>query len=317
MRRGDKAKAIDNLKTAVAIGFPKVVLERNLAFQSLREEPAFKQLMTSESPPSKPPDVNSLKPTLVDSGVALVSATNTAWDPRIGMLRSFFQFPDQAQRSSKVSSNSVAANQLNDWFLRGTAAGNYGDLYDNRDGGHSSLPPEDFPQLARIQYGDEAQRPGLDRGLDRYFLFNAPTIGNASLAITHGPMWRSRPRAALTDPVQVQSLYQEYVANHIYVYPAHEDYGRSHGDLITANTPYMLISGGSSGSDQSLLKAVADILAAFKPEVKAFLIRNGLIAPRCSGSSAGVNSISIATRITQAVARTRAPSTASGSILSK
>ena len=63
-------------------------------------------------------------------------------------------------------------------------------------------------------------------------------------------MWRSLPRAALTDTTQVANLFQEYAANQIYVYPAHEDYGRSHGDLITANTPYMLISVGSSGSDR-------------------------------------------------------------------
>ena len=92
-------------------------------------------------------------------------------------------------------------------------------------------------------------------------------------------MAKPAARAALTDPVQVNSLFQEYVANHIYVYPAHEDYGRARGDLITANTPYMLISVGSSGSDQPLLKAVAAILAAFRPDVKSFLIRNGLIAP--------------------------------------
>ena len=92
-------------------------------------------------------------------------------------------------------------------------------------------------------------------------------------------MWRSLPRQALTDQVQVGNLFQQYVANHIYVYPAHQDYGTPRGDLITANTPYMLISVGSSGSDQPLLKAVAAILAAFRPDVKALLANKGLISP--------------------------------------
>ena len=195
------------------------------------------------------------------------------------MLRSFFLFPDRGSKVGQVMKSGIAADDLNGWFLQGTAAGNYGDLYDNRDGGHSLLPAEDFPQLTSVRYDDEAQKAGLDRALNRYMLFNAPTIGNASLALTGGALWRSLPREALTDPAQVASLFQQYVANQIYVYPAHKDYGTGLGDLITANTPYMLISVGSSGSDQPLLKALAATLAAFRPEVKAFLIKNGLIAP--------------------------------------
>src|SRR5262249_26713758 len=206
--------------------------------------------------------------------------SNTAWDPRISMFHSLFRFSDDGAQGKIISSDdSSTAARLNAWSLDGSAAGNQGDLYDNRDGGHSALPPETFPQLGRVQYGGEAQQAGVDRGLNRLFLFNTVTIGNASLALTSGPLWRSLPRSALTDSVQVGSLFQQYVANQIFVYPAHQDYGTPRGDLITANTPYMLISVGSSGSDQPLLKAVAALLAAFRPEVKAFLIKNGLISP--------------------------------------
>lgn len=283
LRQDRKGEAIQSLARAVAAGLPRVVLEGNPAFQPLRADPAFQQLIYTAKPetPSAQTPVES-KPvelTLADNGVALVSTTNTAWDPRIGMLRSFFRFPDKGRQGSAVANSGLGAEQLNAWFLQGTAAGNYGDLYDNRDGGHSALPPQDFPQLTRVHYSEEAREAGLDRSLDRYVLFNAVTIGNASLALTGGPMWRSLPREALSDPMQVGSLFQQYAANHIYVYPAHQDYGRERGDLITANTPYMLISVGSSGSDQPLLKAVAAILAAFRPEVKTFLIKNGLISP--------------------------------------
>ena len=49
--------------------------------------------------------------------------------------------------------------------------------------------------------------------------------------------------------------------------------------MLTANTPYYLISQGSSGSDQPHLNALAMILAAFRPDTKVLLRERGLIAP--------------------------------------
>ena len=49
------------------------------------------------------------------------------------------------------------------------------------------------------------------------------------------------------------------------------------GDLFPANTPYILISRGSSGSDKPFLEAVALILASFRPETKARLIETGTV----------------------------------------
>ena len=74
-------------------------------------------------------------------------------------------------------------------------------------------------------------------------------------------------------------LYQNYLAGQIHVYPEHRDHDPEHGDLIPANTPYFLISQGSSGSDQPHLEALAMIFAAFRPETKAFLYKNQLLAP--------------------------------------
>ena len=292
LRQNLKDEAIKILTQAVDAGLPKSILEAP-AFTTLRNEPAYQELLTKAGkPPSLPAEPISPpapQPAEVGNHVAMVDATNTIWDPRLGMLRALFHFSSDRNSTDKdrdISEEAthnawfaLAAARLNGWLHEGTAAGNYGDLYDNRDGEHSLLPPEIFPELTRIQYSEAARRAGLDRGFNRYFLYNAVTIGNASLALTSGPMWRSLPRMALTDRLQVDSLYQEYSANHLYVYPAHKDYGTPAGDLITANTPYMLISSGSSGTDQPLLKAVAAILAAFKPEVKAFLREKGLISP--------------------------------------
>ena len=44
---------------------------------------------------------------------------------------------------------------LRQWWKEGTAAGNVGDWYDNRDGAHSDLNLGPYPQLQRIIYTDE------------------------------------------------------------------------------------------------------------------------------------------------------------------
>ena len=63
--------------------------------------------------------------------------------------------------------------------------------------------------------------------------------------------------------------------NHLYVYPAHRDWTPERGDLFPANTPYLLVSRGSSGSDRPFLEALALILAAFRPDTKARLVAGG------------------------------------------
>lgn len=169
-------------------------------------------------------------------------------------------------------------------YAAGKAAGNEGDLYENRDHGHSRLPPEAHPQLTHIAYSDGVQAQKLDYGAALRMIFDAPLIGNSSTALTAGPMWRSQPRMMLTMPDETghktgpQRLYQNYGAGQIHVYPEHHDHDPEHGDVLPANTPYYLISKGSSGSDQAHLQALAMILAAFRPDTKAFLRKTGLIA---------------------------------------
>lgn len=162
--------------------------------------------------------------------------------------------------------------------FEGRAAGNYGDLYENRDRGHSRLPPEAHPQLTHVVYDEAARAEGLDYGLAGPVIFDAPLIGNSSTAVKHGPLWRSLPRLALTQPQGPVMLYQNYLAGQIHVYPEHRDHDPGHGDLIPAATPFFFVSQGSSGSDRPHLEALAMILAALRPETKAFLHETQLLA---------------------------------------
>ena len=175
-----------------------------------------------------------------------------------------------------------ALDILRELWKRGRAAGNAGDLYDNRDRGHSALKPEAFPQLAHVAYSPEARGAELDYGLQDKLLFDRPTIGNSSTAVTGGVLWRSLPRLAMTeaDGTGPLRLWQNAQANALYVYPAHKDWTReTRGDLFPANTPYVLVSHGSSGSDKPFLEALALTYAAFRPDTKARLVQERLLVP--------------------------------------
>ena len=173
---------------------------------------------------------------------------------------------------------------LDRWYKEGTASGNTGDFYDNRDNGHSRLNTDRlFPQLDRITYPEETVKT-LGWALQRRLL-EGVVFGNSSTSA--GPTTGgSNPRQYYRTPAGLTFLFQQYRNNNLYVYPEHRDYdpghngrGGGYGDLYPANTSYLLISQGSSGSDQPFLRAIASTLAAFRPEVKARLVREGLLMP--------------------------------------
>jgi hypothetical protein len=173
---------------------------------------------------------------------------------------------------------------LRQWWAQGTAAGNTGDFYDNRDGGHSDLDVSPYPQLQRIVYSPEDIQKRRHWGA-QFWLRPGAVFGNSSTsaaAMDGG----SNPRLYYVQAAGLAFLYKQYRANNLYIYPEHRDHDPGHngpdegfGDLYPTNTPYLLISQGSSGSDQPFLRAVPFTLAAIRPEVKKKLIEAGLLMP--------------------------------------
>ncbi len=277
MMAGEPDAALAGL--AAAAGDP--ALPEALAdplFAPLAAGPGFAALAALPAPPAPPAPV----PAAVVDGVARIGPGNLAWDPAAERLVAAFAFPARAAEPVLPPGPKEAARDLlREHFRRGRAAGNLGDLYDNRDRGHSRLRPDAFPQLARVTYSDAAVAADLDYGLNDKLRFGAPTLGNSSTAITAGPLWRSLPRYAMTraDGAGPMRLWQTASANAVYVHPAHKDYGGDRGDLFPANTPYLLVSRGSSGSDKPFLEAVAMILAALRPDTKARAAAAGMINP--------------------------------------
>jgi len=225
-----------------------------------------------------------------------------SWTPTESQAGSYevaFLVKDEAGRETRVArsitvaakdivppgDHSEIAKLLRTWYKEGTAAGNTGDFYDNRDRGHSQLDTNRFPQLDKSEYTEEQRQKRLDWALQLHLFFNHVTFGNSSTA-SGDPKWGSNPRHAQLSARAMEILYLQYTRNHVYMYPEHRDHdpghngrGGGYGDLFPANTPYVIISQGSSGSDQPFMNAVPYTLAAFRPEVKKLLTETGTLMP--------------------------------------
>jgi hypothetical protein len=175
-------------------------------------------------------------------------------------------------------------NLLRAWWKDGSAAGNVGDWYDNRDGAHSDLDTRPYPQLQRVVYTPEQIQRRQHWALQTVVRPEV-TFGNSS---TSAPpeLGGSNVRSYYVNPRGLAFLYQHYTRNNVYIYPEHRDHdpghnglGDGYGDLYPTNTPYLITSQGSSGSDQPFMRALPFTLAAFRPEVKKKLIETGLLMP--------------------------------------
>lgn len=276
---GQDAAAVRHLQAAHALGATGLgdVL-KHPRFSRIASAPELANLR------DRPVDVDrALSPALVQGGIAPVGPSNSTWDPKLVRINSHFAFPPILRTHAYVDGKPTGPiAELQRLVARGFAAGNVGDLYDNRDDGHSILRPGKRTQLSHVEYGPDARSAGIHYGLNTQILFNAPTLGNSSTAVT-GKLWRSQPRLGLTTPGGALRLWQLYANNHIYVFPEHRDHDPAasggYGDLLPALMPYVLISQGSSGSDRPLMLAVQAVLAAFPPKVKQRLTDAKLIAP--------------------------------------
>ena len=197
--------------------------------------------------------------------------------------------PDAAPASKPISTDKgPIGDLLRKWAAKGTAAGNADDSYDNRDRGHSMLDLSPYPQLRPIEYSEGDRKASRDWALQNV-VHPRIVFGNSSTA-ADATTGGSNPRSAYASNGGIAFLHTAYRRNNLYIYPAHHDHSLGHngvataawpfyGDLFPANTPYVIVSEGSSGSDQPFMKAVAFTLAAFRPEVKSALASEGMLMP--------------------------------------
>ena len=170
------------------------------------------------------------------------------------------------------------AKQLNEWFVNGSAAGLQAIMYENRDGQHSPLNTGQYP-LLQVFKSTEA-----DKGA-AMLLRATPVLGNCSMA-SAATQAGCLPRMYMMDPGGNRFLAQQYLSNNLFIYPEHQDHdigangiGGGYGDLFPLNTPCMIISQGSSYTDQPFLQALLSTTAAFRPETQKALIEKRLLCP--------------------------------------
>lgn len=169
------------------------------------------------------------------------------------------------------------AKQLNEWFVNGTAAGLKAITYENRDGQHSPLNTAQYPQL-QVFKGTETDKGAATQ------LRLQPTLGNCSMA-SAATQLGCLPRLYMMDPGGNGFIAQQYLANNLFIYPEHQDYDigangiGGYGDLLPLNTPCLLISQGSSYTDQPFLQALLSATAAFPPATQKLLIEKRLLMP--------------------------------------
>ncbi len=170
------------------------------------------------------------------------------------------------------------AKLLNDWFINGTAAGLKAITYENRDGQHSPLNTAQYP-LLQVFKGAENDKGAATQ------LRPQPTLGNCSMA-SAATQLGCLPRLYMMDPGGNRFLAQQYLSNNLFIYPEHQDHdigangiGGGYGDLLPLNTPALLISQGSSYTDQPFLQALLSAAAALPPDTQKLLIEKKLLMP--------------------------------------
>ena len=283
--RADKSEALAALERAIMLGFrdPAAIRADN-DLKQLATQPKFAELVKlAESLRGKPVEgAPRVGPATVFMGLpAEVNGSNTVWDFDAGCFKTLFTLKNAELR--KVSSyageyHGPASELIGSWLKEDAASGNFGDLYVNRDGGHSTMTVTNFPGLTPVVYGAEARGQNVHLGMPNG-MFDQPVIGNSSMSMTQGPFWRSLPRAIVTDPQQPVMAFRLYLANQCWFYPEHLDYDPGTGDLYPANTPYYVTSQGSSYSDVPFMEAFTAAMAAFQPAVKRELIARKWLAP--------------------------------------
>ncbi|MBI3822951.1 MAG: hypothetical protein HY289_09785 [Planctomycetes bacterium] len=216
--------------------------------------------------------------------LALAASTSVAQEPTPDL--------DKLRQLPITTDAGKVGMLLKQWWAEGTASGNAGDFYDNRDGDHSPLDLKRYPQLSAVKYSDEDVKLRKHWAAAR-IVRPQVTFGNSS---TSAPahLGGSNPRSNYVSQLGLSLLYDQYTKNNLYIYPEHRDHDPGHngvfflpngtreegyGDMYPTNTPYLIISQGSSGSDQPFMRMMPHVLAAFRPEVKKKLTETGLLMP--------------------------------------
>ena len=279
--------ALEALEKAVKAGFRNAkVIEEDNDLKRISSSVRFKKIVQEarETADLPVPGVPLPKTARLTQGTKLVlSKPNLGWDFDRGLYIANFKFLRGVGESNEARAaiyNGPAKEVMAAWLADGTAAGNGGDLYINRDRDHSRVKIEDFPLLSELRFEGEAKKKEIDKAIPNTLYPGAIVVGNASLAITTTNDSCSLVRMAMQDPVAMLALQQCYLDNQFWVFPAHKDVIPAKGiDRLMGSTPCALQSVGSSGSDRYYVRAALAASSALRPETKRAVVDAKLFGP--------------------------------------
>ena len=279
--------ALDALELAVKAGFRNAeAIENDNDLKRISSTARFKAIvqLARETAGLPLPGRPTPKQARLTMGTRLVlNKSNLLWDFDSGLYTALFKFLRGTGESPEAMAalyDGPAKDMLSALLADGTASGNAGDLYINRDGDHSRIDLKDFPLLSELRFEGEAKKKSVDRAIPNTLYPGAAVIGNASLAIVSTNDSSSLVRTAMFDPYAMMSLQQCYLDNQFWVFPAHKDYNPATGlDRFLGVTPCALMSVGSSGSDRYYVRAALAASAAMRAEVKKVAKERKLFAP--------------------------------------
>lgn len=292
--REQPGEALNELEQAVRLGFRNAnAIEKDNDFARVNELPRFKEIVAlakkleGQPIPGRPEIVPAYAKM---GGTVTLTATNVAWNFDTGFFEAKVEtvgdnnpspFAEKYAQSRTRPADCPERPYVAAWLSEGTGAGNGGDLYLNRDRGHSLLATRDFPLLTTVALPAEARKHGVDLDLPNMLFGGEHTVlGNASRARLGGPFWRSDARAAMLDPHAAAHMNDLYLNNQLWFFPAHMDFGKEGlGDVFPCLTPHMFISVGSSYTDQPFLRAAAACSASFIRPTKQGILRRRLMGP--------------------------------------
>ncbi len=283
--------ALDELEKAIEFGFHDADgIAKDSDFASVRENPRFAELVEKARALKGKPGRGrpEIRPSVVMPGSNLMlNETNVVWNFDVGMFEARFNVIEPATPIAALAASfeksqpqSPERATVSLWLSNDETAGNLGDVYVNRDLGHSPLAVGDFPGIVNVKYCPAAHAAKLDVDHPNTLFPNHAVFANISRARTKGPFWRSTGRASLTDPGTAPRMDLLYLNNQLLVVPAHMDYGKKDiGDVFPGAAPFHLVSVGSSWSDQAFLRAALAASASFTRPTKQSIIRRHLMGP--------------------------------------
>ncbi len=288
--QGDLALA--ELEKAIKFGFrDAAAIEKDQDFSRIRSLPRFKELVERARSLADQPVAGRPTPTFcyaTRGGTVVLSETNLVFNFETGVYDALLRFATPKTTLAELAATYSASKPdaperplLTAWLGDGSAAGNAGDIYINRDRGHSPLAAGDFPLLTVLRYSDSARPFNADVNHPNAFIGDAAVFGNISRGYTSGPFWRSMARATFTEPGNVAARMDLlYRSNQFWVIPCVNDYGKPElGDVFPANAPFQFVTEGASWSDQPFLRAALAASAALPRPTKQAILRRKLMGP--------------------------------------